>query len=175
FPFDLKKNSNIGYGFINFVDPAHAARFAQEFDYVYLDDRMEAKGKPLRVHAASVQGYQDNYAHFSAKAAQKQSALRSPLFFPGGSLAKLPEEVASALADLQRGPEAAARAPEAPELGAQGEGSGRQPRLWRPSPRRSRWGAGRPRAPPASAPRAGGASARRPTRTCPGRSCPPTG
>lgn len=72
FPFDVKKNSNIGYGFINFVEPWHAVRFAQEFDYVYLDDNMTAKGKPLRVHAASVQGYQDNYEHFSAKASQKQ-------------------------------------------------------------------------------------------------------
>lgn len=122
FPFDLKKNSNIGYGFINFVDPRHAVRFAQEFDYVYLDDKMRAKGKPLRVHAASVQGYQDNREHFSAKVAQKQSPLRSPLFFPGGSLAELPEEVASALADLRWGPEAAA--PDAADAGARGEGAG---------------------------------------------------
>jgi len=85
-PWDLKKNNNVGYGFISFADPRIALSFRDAFDGAYLDAPAAAKlkEKPLRVHPASLQGYQANYQHFvHTKTGQKQDPLYSPLFFPG--------------------------------------------------------------------------------------------
>eukprot|EP00440_Ansanella_granifera_P032634 gb/GFBE01035404.1/.p1 GENE.gb/GFBE01035404.1/~~gb/GFBE01035404.1/.p1 ORF type:complete len:337 (+),score=92.89 gb/GFBE01035404.1/:3-1013(+) len=84
-PFDLKKGINVGYGFVSFMDPRHAIEFREEFEGTYLDAHSNARGKPLHVHPASVQGYDANYSHFMAtKTGQKQDPQFSPLFFPQG-------------------------------------------------------------------------------------------
>ncbi|CAK0881572.1 unnamed protein product, partial [Prorocentrum cordatum] len=88
-PWDLKKGTNVGYGFISFSDPRTAASFRDAFDGTYLGTP-EARTltgfseKPVKVHPASTQGYQANYQHFvNTKTGQKQDPLYSPLFFPG--------------------------------------------------------------------------------------------
>lgn len=82
-PFDFKKGFNVGYGFLSFVEPPDAAAFRDAFDGTFLDKHMKAKGKPLRVHPASVQGYEANYKHFmQTKTGQKQDPQFSPLFWP---------------------------------------------------------------------------------------------
>lgn len=83
-PYDTKKGINVGYGFVNFTDPRMALSFRDALDGVFLDKQMKVKGKPLRVHPASVQGYQANFQHFAhTKTGQKQDPLYSPMFFPG--------------------------------------------------------------------------------------------
>jgi hypothetical protein len=85
-PYDLKKGINVGYGFINFTEPRHAVKFRDTYDGVFLDRHMRLKGKPLRVHPASVQGYQANFQHFAhTKTGQKQDPAFSPLFMPSGN------------------------------------------------------------------------------------------
>merc|ERR1719230_2318430 len=59
FPFDRKKRTNVGYGFVNFIEPQHAWAFAQEFDNTYLDMAMKTKDQPLRIHPAALQGYEE--------------------------------------------------------------------------------------------------------------------
>jgi hypothetical protein len=84
-PWDLKKGINVGYGFISFTDPRTALTFRDAFDGAYLGTpEARLKEKPVRVHPASMQGYQANYHHFvHTKTGQKQDPLYSPLFFPG--------------------------------------------------------------------------------------------
>jgi len=86
-PFEMKKGINVGYGFINFTEPAHAQRFRDAVDGTYLDKQMKLKVKPLRVHPASVQGYEANYQHFvQTKTGQKGDPSLGPLFLPAGEL-----------------------------------------------------------------------------------------
>jgi RNA recognition motif-containing protein len=81
-PYDFKKGINVGYGFINFISHQHAQQFRKEFDGSYIDRQTRMRGKPLRVHPASVQGYEANYTHFmQTKTGQKQDPQFSPLFF----------------------------------------------------------------------------------------------
>ncbi|CAK0842611.1 unnamed protein product [Prorocentrum cordatum] len=102
FPFDVKKGTNVGFGFVNFTEPRHTERFRQEFDNVYLDMEMRNKEKPLRMHPAAVQGFQDNYSHFvSTKTGQKADRRYSPLFMPRGSWAGLAEDIQMELAQLR--------------------------------------------------------------------------
>jgi len=90
-PYDLKKGINVGYGFINFTEPRHALAFREEFDGFCLDTQMRHRGKPLRVHPASVQGYQANFHHFAhTKTGQKQDPMFSPLFFPASQTIAMP-------------------------------------------------------------------------------------
>lgn len=82
-PFDFKKRVNVGYGFINLVDPCTAQAFRDTFDGTFLDSLMVHKGKPLRVHPATVQGYEANLYHFTeAKVGQIHDPQYSPLFLP---------------------------------------------------------------------------------------------
>lgn len=87
-PFDLKKGINVGYGFLSFIEATYAQDFRREFDGIFLDKQMKAKGKPLRVHPANVQGYEANYQQFmQTQTGQKQDPQFSPLFLrPGASL-----------------------------------------------------------------------------------------
>lgn len=62
-PFDSKKGRNVGYGFMNFMDPQSAKAFRDAFDGS-LESSMVQNGKPLRVHPAKVQGYEANFSHF---------------------------------------------------------------------------------------------------------------
>jgi hypothetical protein len=95
-PYDLKKGINVGYGFINFISHERALEFRKEFDNSYIDTQTKARGKPLRVHPASVQGYEANFQHFAhTKTGQKQDPQFSPLFFPKENM---PEVTAAAMA-----------------------------------------------------------------------------
>lgn len=99
-PFDVKKNVNVGYGFLSFVDSKSAQAFRDTFDGMFLDN-LEAlmakvggknKGKPpqpLRVHPATVQGYEANLRHFvSTRSRQHQDPMMGPLFLPHGIAAR---------------------------------------------------------------------------------------
>lgn len=77
-PYDLKRNTNVGYGFINFTKPEHALRFRDQLDGTRIGSKDH---KPIRIHPASLQGYEANYNHFSGtKTAQKHDPRISPLF-----------------------------------------------------------------------------------------------
>lgn len=85
-PVDIKKGTNVGYGFINFIDPAHAIAFRKAFNHTFLEARSRPQKDPLCVHPASVQGYEANRQHFSkTKTGHKTNPQFSPLYFPGGS------------------------------------------------------------------------------------------
>lgn len=87
-PLDTKKGKNVGYGFVNFTKPKYAKMFLRDLDGCYLDAQMQAEGKPVRVHPASVQGYEANYAQFvEAKPGQQRDPRLGPLFLPGGGYA----------------------------------------------------------------------------------------
>jgi hypothetical protein len=102
FPVDVKKGTNVGYGFINFTEPRHTAMFQQEFGNVYLDMEMRSKEKPVRTHPAAVQGYENNFLHFmNTRTGQKADLQYSPLFMPQGSWASLSEDVRAELMKLR--------------------------------------------------------------------------
>ncbi|CAK0796057.1 unnamed protein product [Prorocentrum cordatum] len=86
-PYDLKKGINVGYGFLNFITPHHAQEFRRAFDGSFLDKQIRCRAKPVRVHPASVQGYEANYRHFvQTKTGQKQDGppVQSTLLPEGG-------------------------------------------------------------------------------------------
>lgn len=106
-PFDTKKGSNVGYGFVNFLLPQHAELFRREFDGTYMDEFMCQRDKLIHVHPASMQGYEANHEYFrQTKTLQKQDPRYSPIFLPGGF-------PGSSIADRCQ-PEAAT--PEGPQL-----------------------------------------------------------
>mmetsp|Transcript_20609 Transcript_20609/g.40269 ORF Transcript_20609/g.40269 Transcript_20609/m.40269 type:complete len:537 (+) Transcript_20609:163-1773(+) len=85
-PFDHKKGINVRYGFLGFIEAKYAQDFRREFDGTFLDERMKAKWKPVRVQPANVQGYDANYQHFvQSQTRQRQDIQFSPLFRPGAS------------------------------------------------------------------------------------------
>merc|ERR1712241_1391537 len=58
-----------------------AMEFKEAFDGLYLNNEMEMRSRPLRVHPAAVQGYQANHWHFMrTKIGQKQDSSYSPIF-----------------------------------------------------------------------------------------------
>lgn len=114
-PHDFKKGSHVGFGFINFMEDQHALSFVKEFHGLYLDDHMREAGKPLRIHPASVQGYEANRQYFATnKAANQRDPQFRPLFLPGGSWASL-ESILSPASQAARcaAPEATPAAPPA--------------------------------------------------------------
>lgn len=66
-PVAMKKVVNVGYGFVSFTEPCHALRFRDMFDGGYLDGTAQQDDKPLRIHPATVQGYQAACLYFSWK------------------------------------------------------------------------------------------------------------
>lgn len=89
-PHDFKKGSHVGFGFINFLKDENALDFVKEFHGLYLDDQMREAGKPLRIHPASVQGYEANRQYFATnKVANQRDPQFRPLFLPGGSWSSL--------------------------------------------------------------------------------------
>lgn len=89
-PHDFKKGSHVGFGFINFMKDVNALEFVKEFHGLYLDGQMREAGKPLRIHPASVQGYEENRQYFAVnKVANQRDPHFRPLFLPGGSWASL--------------------------------------------------------------------------------------
>eukprot|EP00929_Paragymnodinium_shiwhaense_P076727 TRINITY_DN39490_c0_g1_i1.p1 TRINITY_DN39490_c0_g1~~TRINITY_DN39490_c0_g1_i1.p1 ORF type:complete len:590 (+),score=106.86 TRINITY_DN39490_c0_g1_i1:121-1890(+) len=83
-PFDFRKN-NVGYGFVSFLEPEHAIAFRDAMDGVYLLEKSKQEGKALRIHPASLQGYEANCKHFAnTKTGTEADPRFSPLFFPGG-------------------------------------------------------------------------------------------
>jgi len=57
-PWERKQDTNTGYAFMNFVEAKGAMEFKESFDGLYLNNEMEMRSRPLRVHPAAVQGYQ---------------------------------------------------------------------------------------------------------------------
>jgi hypothetical protein len=84
-PSDLKKGENLGYGFVNFIEPMYALACRDAFDGTYLPRLL--RRKPLNVQPARLQGYEANYKHFAfAKMGNKQIPSRfSPVFLPRDS------------------------------------------------------------------------------------------
>lgn len=83
-PYDLRKGINVGYGFLNFTEPRHAQAFRKALDGAYLDRHMRIRGKPIRVHPATTQGYEANFQHFAGtKTWQKQDPCFRPIFLRG--------------------------------------------------------------------------------------------
>mmetsp|Transcript_63391 Transcript_63391/g.163095 ORF Transcript_63391/g.163095 Transcript_63391/m.163095 type:complete len:471 (+) Transcript_63391:41-1453(+) len=66
-PVAMKKFVNVGYGFVSFTEPQHALRFRDMFDDGFLDTPAQSDDKPLRIHPATVQGYQAACLYFSWK------------------------------------------------------------------------------------------------------------
>mmetsp|Transcript_15068 Transcript_15068/g.45168 ORF Transcript_15068/g.45168 Transcript_15068/m.45168 type:complete len:456 (-) Transcript_15068:343-1710(-) len=66
-PVAMKKVVNVGYGFVSFTEPFHALRFRDMFDGGYLDGTAQQDDKALRIHPATVQGYQAACLYFSWK------------------------------------------------------------------------------------------------------------
>jgi RNA recognition motif-containing protein len=82
-PRDFKKGINMGFGFVNFIEPEYALRFRDSLDGQHLDNYMRMKSKAIRVHPAAVQGYDANFRHFAhTKTGQKQDPSFSPIFCP---------------------------------------------------------------------------------------------
>ena len=80
-PHNFKLNINVGYAFINFIEPKYALKFYRDLDGQCLTKYMRQKGKFIRVHPAQLQGYEATYDHFMrTKIAQKQDPAFSPLF-----------------------------------------------------------------------------------------------
>jgi len=64
-----------------------AMAFKEAFDGLYLNNEMEMRSRPLRVHPAAVQGYQANHWHFMrTKIGQKQDSSYSPIFLDNHTL-----------------------------------------------------------------------------------------
>jgi hypothetical protein len=100
--FDARKGKNVGYGFISFTETRHASAFLQKFDGAYMDVETGRQGKPLRIHPASVQGYEDNFVHFAeTRAGMKSDSQSVPLFMPRGSWSGLPREIQKELLALR--------------------------------------------------------------------------
>jgi len=63
--------------------------FKEAFDGLYLNNEMEMRSRPLRVHPAAVHGYQANHLHFMrTKIGQKQDSSYSPIFLDHHTMEK---------------------------------------------------------------------------------------
>mmetsp|Transcript_20558 Transcript_20558/g.52461 ORF Transcript_20558/g.52461 Transcript_20558/m.52461 type:complete len:363 (+) Transcript_20558:148-1236(+) len=79
-PFDTRKGTNVGYCFVGFTEHCHALRLRNTFNGSHLD-KVAHKDKSLRVHPASMQGYDASVKHFSGtKTGQSQDRRFSHLF-----------------------------------------------------------------------------------------------
>mmetsp|Transcript_17270 Transcript_17270/g.46875 ORF Transcript_17270/g.46875 Transcript_17270/m.46875 type:complete len:335 (-) Transcript_17270:32-1036(-) len=77
-PFDWHKQQNHGYGFVNFISPRYAQAFCQQFEGTFLDEDGAAKGKPLVIYRAEVQGFEANYQASHSR----RDPLSAPFFYP---------------------------------------------------------------------------------------------
>lgn len=103
-PFDFKKNTNVGYGFLSFTEPEYARQFRDAFDGKFLANIEMHQGKPVRVHPATVQGYEANLRHFArTKTGMQQHPHFSPLFLPRPSHGAQPRRSDDALAPTPYG------------------------------------------------------------------------
>lgn len=79
-PMDHNAKANLGYCFINFVDPAPAWAFAQCFEGKKM--RYFHSNKVVVVMPASMQGFERNYAYYAtSRVAQAEDPQYRPLFF----------------------------------------------------------------------------------------------
>lgn len=72
--------ANVGYGFVNFHDAELALKFRNSFDGRVLHHHTP-RNKAVRVHPASIQGYDANVAYFMDKKTADHPSF-SPLIFP---------------------------------------------------------------------------------------------
>mmetsp|Transcript_72274 Transcript_72274/g.127740 ORF Transcript_72274/g.127740 Transcript_72274/m.127740 type:complete len:366 (+) Transcript_72274:96-1193(+) len=89
-PVDKGTLCNVGYAFVNFVDPSHAQRSMEVFkDYVFLKYR-KAKGKIAAVSVAHLQGLEANIRHYENSAVNGAPRIkhhRGPIIIPHGQMA----------------------------------------------------------------------------------------
>jgi len=90
-PWERKRNHNMGYAFINFVQAKGAIAFKEVFDGLYLNSEMEMRSKPLRVHPAAVQGYQANHQHFMRTKIGRSQNVNSPIFLDRHTMEQIHE------------------------------------------------------------------------------------
>eukprot|EP00931_Biecheleriopsis_adriatica_P005592 TRINITY_DN107085_c0_g1_i1.p1 TRINITY_DN107085_c0_g1~~TRINITY_DN107085_c0_g1_i1.p1 ORF type:complete len:404 (-),score=77.12 TRINITY_DN107085_c0_g1_i1:367-1578(-) len=85
-PIDPETRANRGYAFLDFKEPATAARFKQCFEGQSL--RMFKSSKIVTITPAQLQGFEANYKHYSSSRVNRGDHSRRPLFFrePSGEL-----------------------------------------------------------------------------------------
>jgi len=87
-PWERKRNQNMGYAFLNFLDAKGAIAFKKVFDGLCLNSEMEMTNRPLRVHPAAVQGYQANYQHFMRTKIGRSQNSNGPIFLEHHTMAQ---------------------------------------------------------------------------------------
>jgi len=79
-PMDHTAKANLGYCFINFVEPGRAWAFGQAFEGMKM--RHFHSSKVVVVMPASMQGFEKNYAYYAtSRVAQAEDPQYRPLFF----------------------------------------------------------------------------------------------
>jgi len=96
-PLDKGTMSNVGYAFVNFVEPYHAQRCMASFQgYRFKQHRKEMAGKMAAISVAHIQGLEANKAHYE-KAAVNTAKLkqRRPLVMANisSSLSSLTDDI----------------------------------------------------------------------------------
>eukprot|EP00930_Biecheleria_cincta_P062166 TRINITY_DN47671_c0_g1_i1.p1 TRINITY_DN47671_c0_g1~~TRINITY_DN47671_c0_g1_i1.p1 ORF type:complete len:391 (-),score=78.62 TRINITY_DN47671_c0_g1_i1:80-1198(-) len=77
-PIDMDTEANKGYAFINFVDPSCAWTFKSQFDNRKMSRFNSCK--IVKVMPAALQGFDANYAHYSAARVTRGDPKARPLF-----------------------------------------------------------------------------------------------
>ena len=73
---DKGTSANVGYAFINFVDPAVAAKFMQSFQgHCFMQHRRSSNNRLARISVAHLQGLEKNLQYYK-KAARKGKGRR---------------------------------------------------------------------------------------------------
>lgn len=63
-PLDKGTMSNVGYAFVNFVDPANAQKCIEVFKEYHFKRHRKISGKMAAVSVAHIQGLEANLAHY---------------------------------------------------------------------------------------------------------------
>lgn len=111
-PLDKGTMSNVGYAFVNFVDPVNAERCMEEFQGYRFKRHRKVSGKIAAVSVAHIQGLEANLAHYknaavnTAKMKQRRPLVmanisQSLLKAVGGNTAPEPGGPAEGMGGLQ--------------------------------------------------------------------------
>jgi hypothetical protein len=87
-PIDPETRANRGYAFINFVDPYQSWTFKQCYEGRRIGHFNS--GKVITVMAATLQGYEANYAHYSSARVCRGDLTSRPLFLRGAPVKQEP-------------------------------------------------------------------------------------
>lgn len=105
-PMDVHNRSNVGYAFVNFMEPQHAERFRVTFaDHRF--QRFQSR-KISSVCVAHVQGLDENLRHFENRAVtHARNDQYRPIVFRGSVRVDFEEAVAEAKSKLNQVPDGA--------------------------------------------------------------------